>query len=86
MDVDTNKVISIKTEMKMAVGEAGKEKIVTEVNHTPFLLQENKKLQHIRIMDDDYFDVDFEFVGNSNDEKNIKAIYVKRKAYRDISK
>lgn len=37
-------------------------------------------------MDDDYFDVDFEFGANSDDEKNIKAIYVKRKAYRDISK
>lgn len=47
--------------MKMIVGDKNNEKIVTEVNHTPFLLQENKRLQHIRITDDDYFDVDFEF-------------------------
>jgi len=29
--------------------------------HTPVLLQESKRLTHIKITDEDYFDVDFSF-------------------------
>lgn len=50
--------------------------------HTPVLLQESKKLTHIRIVDEDYFDVDFSFEGLSSDPR---AIYIKRRHYRDIN-
>ena len=49
---------------------------------TPVLLQESKRLTHIRIIDEDYFDVDFSFEGISTDPK---AIYIKRKHFKDIS-
>jgi len=49
---------------------------------TPVLLQESKKLTHIRIIDEDYFDVDFNFEGISIDPK---AIYIKRKHFKDIN-
>ena len=45
-------------------------------------MQESKKLLHIKIKDEDYFDVDFSFV---NSVTNPKAIYIKRKHFKDIS-
>lgn len=50
--------------------------------HTPVLLQESKKLSHIKIIDEDYFDVDFSFEGIETDPK---AIYIKRKHFKDIN-
>ena len=54
----------------------------SEDMHTPVLLQESKKLTHIKIIDEDYFDVDFSFEGMSTDPK---AIYLKRKHFKDIN-
>jgi hypothetical protein len=44
-------------------------------------LQESKRLTHIRIIDEDYFDVDFSFAGSSDP----KAIYIKRKHFKDVN-
>jgi len=46
------------------------------------LLQENKKLVEIRIRDSDYFDVDFAF---HNTKADPKAIYIKRKYFKDVN-
>ncbi len=37
---------------------------------------------HVKIKDEDYFDVDFSF---ANCTTNPKAIYIKRKHFKDIS-
>jgi exonuclease I len=37
---------------------------------------------HIKIIDEDYFDVDFSFEGVTTDPK---AIYIKRKHFKDIN-
>lgn len=50
--------------------------------HTPVLLQESKQLTHIKIIDQDYFDVDFSFAKVKSDPK---AIYIKRKHFKDIN-
>ena len=50
--------------------------------HTPVLLQESKRLTHIKITDEDYFDVDFSFEQLNTDPK---AIYIKRKHFKDIN-
>lgn len=50
--------------------------------HTPILLQESKKLTHIKIRDEDYFDVDFAF---DPARPEPKAIYIKRKHFKDIN-
>lgn len=55
--------------------------IVTQTQNTPILLQESKKLLHVRIKDEDYYDVDFSFV---NTKTTPKAIYIKRKHFKDI--
>lgn len=77
VDVDTNKVISVSTEMEFLVND----KLVRETHHTPILLQESKKLVHVRIRDEDYFDSDFSFKNSNIDPK---AIYIKRKHFKDI--
>lgn len=45
------------------------------------MLQESKKLLHVKIKDEDYFDVDFSFANCTSDPK---AIYIKRKHFKDI--
>lgn len=50
--------------------------------NTPILLQESKKLLAVKIKYDDYFDVDFSFVNSATEPK---AIYIKRKYFKDIS-
>jgi len=42
----------------------------------------NKKLVQIKIRDPDYFDVDFAFVNTKNEPK---AIYIKRKYFKDVN-
>jgi anaphase-promoting complex subunit 1 len=78
VDVDTNKVVNVNARMTFQInGET-----ITEELHTPVLLQESKKLMHIKIMDEDYFDVDFSFESCKTDPK---AIYIKRKHFKDIN-
>lgn len=57
-------------------------KVFTENLQTPVLLQENKKLLQLRIRDPDYFDVDFAFQDSKTEPK---AIYIKRKYFKDIN-
>lgn len=82
VDVDTNKVVSINLEMEFLLNAGTRaEKRVRESLHSPVLLQESKKLLHVRIKDEDYFDVDFSFL---NCGSQPKAIYIKRKHFKDI--
>lgn len=80
MDVDTNKVVAINIEMEFLLAHSNKK--IKESLNTPILLQESKKLLTVKIKDDDYFDVDFSFVNSTTDPK---AIYIKRKHFKDIS-
>lgn len=57
VDVDSNKVVNVAARLTFQTnGEYQSEDM-----HTPVLLQESKKLTHIKIIDEDYFDVDFSF-------------------------
>ena len=66
------------TEMEFLVNE----KIVKESLNTPILLQESKKLIHVKIRDEDYFDIDFSF---SKTKTDPKAIYIKKKYFKNVS-
>lgn len=78
VDVDSNKVVNVAARLTFqSNGEYQSEDM-----HTPVLLQESKKLTHIKIIDEDYFDVDFSFEGLSTDPK---AIYLKRKHFKNIN-
>jgi anaphase-promoting complex subunit 1 len=78
VDVDTNKVVNVAARMTFKIDE----EYQSEDMHTPVLLQESKKLTHIKIIDEDYFDVDFSFEGLTTDPK---VIYIKRKHFKDIN-
>lgn len=54
----------------------------SEDMNTPVLLQESKKLTHIKIIDEDYYDVNFSFEKIQGDPK---VIYIKRKHFKDIN-
>ena len=55
--MDNNKVVNVAARLTFKIdGEYQSEDM-----HTPVLLQESKKLTHIKIIDEDYFDVDFSF-------------------------
>ena len=89
VDVDTNKVITVNTEMEFQINDDKKGishnrsvQTVTQVQNTPVLLQESKKLLHVRIKDEDYYDVDFSF---ANSIIVPKAIYIKRKHFKDLT-
>lgn len=78
MDVDNNKVVNAKVEMTYMVdGELKKER-----SNTPILLQESKKLLSVRIIDENYFDIDFDFENAVLNEPRV--IYVKRKVPKSI--
>lgn len=78
VDVDTNKVVNAKVEMTFLIGnEAKKEKL-----NTPILLQESKKLLSIRVVDDNYFNIDLSF--EEGTLKDPRVIYVKRKIAKSI--
>lgn len=78
VDVDTNKVVSVNTEMEFLSND----RITKEHLQTPILLQESKKLINVKIRDEDYFDIDFSFVKTKTDPK---AIYIKRKYFKNIN-
>ena len=78
VDVDTNKVVSVNTEMEFLVNE----RLVKESLNTPILLQESKKLVNVKIRDEDYFDIDFSFSKTITDPK---AIYIKKKYFKNVS-
>ena len=78
VDVDTNKVVSVNTEMDFIVND----KYIKESLHTPILLQEKKRLINVKIRDEDYFDVDFSFAKANSDPK---VIYIKRKYFKNLN-
>lgn len=76
VDVDTNKVVNVNVEMEFkSSGE-----LLQETLHTPVLLQESKKLEKLRVRDEDYFDIDFSF----ENCQQPKVIYIKKKFSKDI--
>jgi anaphase-promoting complex subunit 1 len=78
VDVDANKVVNVAARMTfLADGEYQSEDM-----NTPVLLQESKKLTHIKIIDEDYYDVNFSFEKIQGDPK---VIYIKRKHFKDIN-
>lgn len=58
------------------------DQIKKEKLNTPILLQESKKLLSVRIIDDNYFDIDFSF--DEGTLKEPRVIYVKRRIAKSI--
>ena len=78
VNVYTNKVVNLAARMTfLAKGEYQSEDM-----NTPVLLQEFMKFTHIKIIDEDYYDVNFSFEKIQGDPK---IIYIKRKHFKDIN-
>jgi hypothetical protein len=79
VDVETNKVVNLRIKLEL---EDGSNELRTENQQTPVLIQESKKCVSIKVLDDEYYNIEIKFKNKTLPKQKI--LYVRKRYPKEV--
>ena len=81
VDVETNKVVNLKIQLELENGANGGHTI--ENHETPVLIQDSKKCIALKVLDEEYYNVEIKFKNKTLPKE--KLLYVRKKYPKEVN-
>jgi len=81
VDVETNKVVNLKIQLEIENGANGGHTI--ENHETPVLIQDSKKCVSLKVLDEEYYNVEIKFKNKTLPKE--KLLYVRKKYPKEVN-
>jgi len=81
VDVETNKVVNLRIQLELENNSMGN---IIENHETPVLIQDSKKCVGLKVLDEEYYNVDIKFQNKTLPKE--KLLYVRKKYPKEVNR